>query len=116
MVNMEIVKHFCETSVLGLPQEPLSFLYHLKQRCGKRIHIFTEQGRLPFYLLPLAVPHSMPIGGRTEVALLRLLDFAEARGDKMLTLIPSTPEAEAFVAAHRETLEAAYMIKNKDFQ
>ena len=116
MVNMDIVKYFCETVVIGLPESPFPFLYQLRQRRGRRVHVFLARRYLPFYLSPLAIPHPLPADGCADISLLRLLDFAESCGDKVLTLIPSTPEAEAFVAAHREALETAYIIQNKDFQ
>jgi len=116
VTNHEIRRYFSDVVAVGLPTAPFATLVKLRKVFGKRVHLFAPTRWLAPHLLTLAIPHRFATERWNGILVMQLLHFAEQRGDRVLTLVPCTPDAIRFVNVYRETLESAYTIKNTDMQ
>lgn len=100
--------------LLGLPPAPLSYLARFRRRYACRPHVFVRRCPLLLRLLPLAVVHKSAARKRAEILIMELSDLAEENAEKLLTLIPCSPDARRFVRQNRDTLEQSYIIQLTD--
>ena len=97
--------------LLGLPPSPVSYLTGFRCRHGDRPHVFLRRCPLWLRLLPLAKTHTSAARHRHEILIMELSDFAARNAEKLLTLIPCSPEALRFVQRNKETLEQSYILQ-----
>ena len=111
MDQKRLLRQYRGYVLLGLPPSPVSYLTRFRRRHGDRPHVFLR--RCPFWLrlLPLAKTHTSAAQHRHEILIMELSDFAARNAEKLLTLIPCSPEALRFVQRNKETLEQSYILQ-----
>ena len=84
-------------------------------RYGVRSTVMSDRHH-PALLLPLSFRFRRlsNSGGYTDFILSDLIRLAEDHPDKLLVLISTTPQDNAFLAEHRQTLEKYFVLSDRD--
>ena len=105
-----VMRSYCVYVLLGRPKR-LSFSSLLRLRLRGKLVWFTP--RAPFWAKLLGIL-IRPLPNTDELLLWDLGRLSDVWENKMLTLVPLTDPARAFLQNHRKTLEISYRFEREN--